>query len=132
MVGRNVVDLADTFIISKFIIENAAQSDCKQVSFPNKHRNYGIEFVTKQDRQEEFIKKVQVLAQNIFSVFSRNNFNYNSLKYQTHNSDNKVVIFSVTGNVFNTYLAFGSIILYGVINNFDISTVFGDNISNKQ
>jgi len=129
VIGRSVVDLADNYIISKFIIENVAENYGKSVSFTNKVHNLSVDFVIEEKNQENFIKNIKANTKNICYLLNHKNTNNSSLLCQKHENANSTIRLSIeTGDTFNPYLAFGSIMLYSRIHNCDISSVFGNNI----
>jgi hypothetical protein len=126
--GNSVVDLADNFIISKFIIENIAESYGKRISFSSGSRNLEICFMTTKDNEKFFLENIKINSEYIAPFFCFRGIN-NTQILPININNKKIIKFSVAaGPTFNPYIAFGILLLYGAMNTFKAEELFNNDI----
>jgi hypothetical protein len=115
--GENIIDLADNFVLTKFIINNVAANYGKKVNFTQeKERNLKLVLLCNDNDGKVFFDNFianHSLIVNYNNLLQMNNLDSKSLsKRKLFNDDCKLQIKLTTGDNFIPYINFAFIILY--------------------
>ncbi|MFK7967938.1 MAG: hypothetical protein AB8B68_02080 [Rickettsiaceae bacterium] len=129
--GNNIIDLADNFILTKFIINNVAANYGQKVIFnQDKAQNLKLILLCNDNDGQVFLNNFianHSLVLEYSSLLQMNNLDSkSSSKRKLFNDDCKLEVNLTTSNIFNPYINFAFVMLYFLKNEEILEKIEGE------